>query len=484
VIPGKKYTPKELVAAAWRRRWWIVVPFVMGAIAATAYVLQMPRRYLSTATIQIVSDPVPDSIAKSSSSTKVSDRLSSIGQTALTRTRLEAIIKDIDLYADSRSTKVMELIVERMRGDITFKSTDRDVFVLGYTAPDPRMAHAVATRLTALFIGENTRDRVQRADATTSMLDAQVAEVRKKLDEQERQLEAYKTKYAGELPSQVPVNVQELSGTQLAVRSLADSISRDQDQRLFLQRQLEAAEQTPDVQPAAGTSDRPATAVSDADQLVAARADLKTLEGRLTPEHPDVQRARRNIARLEQLVQQAAAASVAATPSGAPRPNARARELQSQVAVLDRRVASSQDELKRMRAQIDGFSRRISAAPAREAEMATLSRDYDETKKLFSDLVKRQNEANMTSELENNAIGDRFRVIEAARLPEKPSGPSRTNTFAIGLALALGVALGVAGLIEYRDSSLRSEDDITVSLRLPVLATIPDLGRAAKGRTA
>jgi capsular polysaccharide biosynthesis protein len=89
----------------------------------------------------------------------------------------------------------------------------------------------------------------------------------------------------------------------------------------------------------------------------------------------------------------------------------------------------------------------------------------------------------MALDLERKDLGDRFRVIEPARLPEKPFSPSRRNYFAAGLLAALLFSVCLAAVVEYRDSSLRTEDDIISSLRLPVLATIPVLNRAAPGRS-
>ena len=88
----------------------------------------------------------------------------------------------------------------------------------------------------------------------------------------------------------------------------------------------------------------------------------------------------------------------------------------------------------------------------------------------------------MAANLERKDLGDRFRVIEPAQLPQRPSGQSRTSYLLFALILAAGVSAGIGGLVEYADSTLRSEDDVTVSLKLPVLAAIPDLSARAAQR--
>ncbi|MEW5983891.1 MAG: hypothetical protein AB1806_16180 [Acidobacteriota bacterium] len=491
MIPGRTYTPQDVIEALWRRWPWMAGAFVVLSAAALAAVLSFARSYTSVATIQIVSEPVADGYVKTTPQTRLSDRLPSIGQATLTRSRLETIIKDLDLYPDMRQRAVMEQVVERMRSDITFRSTDRDVFNLGFTSQSPRVAHAVATRLTALFLEENARDREQQAEATTHFLDSQLADIRKTLDTQEAQLETYKAQHSGELPTQLSLNVQELNNSQNNLRSLLETIARDQDQKLFMQRQLEVAQSSADVAiAAAGTGGvtfggDPASGQGQPDPLEAARATLKSLELRLTPEHPDVQRTKRLIATLEQQKarERTASGRVEETNPASLRRDYQLRELRGQIDTLDRRLAANSEQVRHLRARIDQYSRRIDATPLRESELATLSRDYEDTKKLYSSLLARKQEASMAANLERKNIGDRFRVIEPAQLPQRASSKSRRSQLLLGLMVALGVSVALGAFIEYRDTSVRTETDVAAVLHLPVLAVIPDLRSPAIRRS-
>lgn len=493
MIPGRTYTPQDVVEALWRRWPLMAGAFVVFSMVALAAVLSLARSYTSVATIQIVSDPVADGYVKTAPQARLSDRLPSIGQATLTRSRLEAIIKDLDLYPDMRQRAVMEQVVERMRTEITFKSTDRDVFNLGFTSQDPQVAHAVATRLTALFIDENAKDREKQAEATTHFLDSQLAGVRKTLDEQEARLDEYKAQHSGELPSQLSLNVQELNNSQNTLRSLLETIARDQDQRLSLQRQLDVAQSSADVAIATAATGAvtfagdPATAqgAADADPLEAARATLKSLELRLTPEHPDVQRTKRLIATLEQQKagdRVASGGGKSASPASLRR-DYQLRELRAQTGTLDRRLAANNEQVRQLRARIDEYSRRIDATPTRESELTTLSRDYEDTKKLYSSLLARQQEAAMAANLERKDVGDRFRVIEPAPLPQRASSKSKRSQLYLGLLAAFGLSITLGAFVEYRDTSVRTEADITATLGLPVLAVIPDLRTTATPRS-
>jgi len=60
-----------------------------------------------------------------------------------------------------------------------------------------------------------------------------------------------------------------------------------------------------------------------------------------------------------------------------------------------------------------------------------------------------------------------------ARLPERPFSPNRVRITLIGFGVGLALGLALAGFLEYRDTSLRTEDEIVKMLVLPVVAAIP-----------
>ena len=67
------------------------------------------------------------------------------------------------------------------------------------------------------------------------------------------------------------------------------------------------------------------------------------------------------------------------------------------------------------------------------------------------------------------------RVLDPANLPDKPSFPNRPLFAVGGLGGGLALGLGIAFLLEMKDSSLKTERDVEFALRLPVLAMIPEI---------
>ena len=197
VIPGKQYTPEDIVRIAWRRKWWAVLPAIAITVGVAAWVRTLPNLYHSETLILVVPQRVPESYVRSTVTTRIEDRLQSITQQILSRTRLERIIQDFNLYAEERRTAIMEDIVERMRGSIEVQVVKGDAFRVGFTSDDARTAMRVTERLASLFIEENLRDREVLAEGTNQFLEAQLEDARRRLIENEKQLEEYRSAALG-----------------------------------------------------------------------------------------------------------------------------------------------------------------------------------------------------------------------------------------------------------------------------------------------
>src|SRR5205085_279971 len=140
------------------------------------------------------------------------------------------------LYADERKTGIMEDIVEEMRRDIDVQIVKGDAFRVSFEADDARTAMKVTERLASLFIEENLRDREVLAEGTNQFLEAQLEDARRRLVETEHKVEEYKKQYDGQLPEQREANMQGLHNVEMQVQALTESLNRDRDRRLAIER--------------------------------------------------------------------------------------------------------------------------------------------------------------------------------------------------------------------------------------------------------
>jgi uncharacterized protein involved in exopolysaccharide biosynthesis len=157
------------------------------------------------------------------------------------------------------------------------------------------------------------------------------------------------------------------------------------------------------------------------------------------------------------------------------------RELQLEIQNLDHQIAEKQAEQTRLNEVIATYQRRIAAVPTHESELTELMRDYETLQKSYTSLLARKEDSKTAADLERRQIGEQFKILDPAREPERPISPKRAQLYAMGTLFGLAIGVGLAGFLEYRDTSLKTEDDVVQTLMLPVLALIPTMGTTPAG---
>ena len=484
MIPNKQYTFDTALEIARRRKWLILVPALVIALGAAAVIHNLPNIYRSESLILVVPQRVPESYVRSTVTTRIEDRLQAISQQILSRTRLEQIITDFGLYPRERARQeLMEDIVERMRAeDITIDIVKGDAFRVSYAADDPRLAMRVTERLASLFIDESLRDREILADGTNQFLATQLDESRRQLVQMENKIEEYKRLNNGELPDQMAANLQGQHNAEMALQSLGESLNRDRERRIAFERNVnllvEEINTAPAPEPKPGSEDMAKTLE---DELRIAQQSLLAVELKLKPDHPDVRRLRRNVDELEKRVEaQRLEGSLVTKPAVVidPEQKRRLTDARAELENLDRQIQAKSAEEARLRGVVGMYQARIEAAPIREAELAALTRDYETLQQTYTSLLRKKEESQIAANLEKRQIGEQFKVLDPARMPERPASPNRPQLYLIAIAAALAIGIGLAAAAEYFDKTLRTESDVRAALNLMVVATIPNISGA------
>jgi polysaccharide chain length determinant protein (PEP-CTERM system associated) len=404
---------------------------------------------------------------------------------------LERIIRDLDLYKDARKAGIMEDVVQQMRSDIEVKLEGQESsFRVAYSSADPKTALKVTERLAALYIEENLRDREKLADNTSSFLESQLQDAKRRLLEQERKLEDYRHRYAGQLPSQLQGNLQSVQSAQMQVQALVEAMNRARERRLLVERQLADAQALPaDVTLPGGRTLSPEdpAALGAAQQLEAARARLEAARLRYTADHPDVLELEQTIRDLETKVREEQGRPQEQRPAKSLSPSEIARQkrlkdLQAELEVIDHQLAAAQIEESRVRATIADYRAKIDAVPTRESELVELTRDYSTLQATYASLLAKQEDAKVAANLERRQIGEQFRILDPASLPARPHNQQQRLAVLVSGAVG-GLALGLllVGFLEYRDTSFNCEDDVLRTLSLPVLALVPRVDSDSEG---
>jgi polysaccharide chain length determinant protein (PEP-CTERM system associated) len=487
VIPGKTLEPKDLLNIL-KRPTVILIPTVLVGAAMAGYVHTLPDLYRSETLIMVVPQRVPDSYVRSTVTTTIQDRLRSFNQQITSRTRLEPVIREFNLYPEQVRSGLMEDVVERMRLDIATEIIRSDAFRISYLYGDARTSMKVTERLASMYIDESLREREVLADSTNQFLDSQLSSAKERLIDHEKKLESYKMRYAGQLPTQITSNLQVMQNAQMQIQSLVDSLNRDRDRQLALQGQLSdlGLSSSDDATSAPRTPPPPSVAApASYPALQQAQKALEQLQLRLTASHPEVLRQQRVVADLEKKVADETAFNMLAA-ANAPRQTtgmdpaqlarlSRVEQMRIELESLSKQIVAKEQEEARLRSVIADYQSRVESAPSRESELTELMRDYDTLQRTYTQLLAKKEEAQVSANLERYQIGEQFKILDPARLPEKPYSPDRPRLWAIGVGAGLLIGLLFSAFIEYRDASLKTDADVVATLTLPVLAMIPEL---------
>jgi hypothetical protein len=153
----------------------------------------------------------------------------------------------------------------------------------------------------------------------------------------------------------------------------------------------------------------------------------------------------------------------------------RISKMRGEIDSLGRDVTAREAKMKKAQANITDYQSRLQQAPLLEARLAELTRDSNSLKAVYEGLSKKAEDAKLSANIEQRQVGEQFRIGDPATRPERPKSPDRLRLNLIGALGGLCLGLAIAALIEYRDTSLRTEDDVLVALALPVVALVPKL---------
>ena len=499
INPAKAYTLAEYIEILRRRIWYIVIPFVLILTGASAYALFAPRQYKAGTLVLVSPQRIPEAFVQATVTSKVEERLQSIAQEVLSRTRLEQIMNDLNLYQKERKSLSREEVVALMQRDIkielpTKKEESKGFFTISYIGRDPNTVTTVANRLASQFIEENLKLREQQAAGTTEFLTTELGASKAKLDQLETAVTQYKRRFMGELPEQREANIKILEQLQNQYQRNGEALRAAQDRKLFIQKQI-ADMEAPLGAAATPAADKSGSSMESASpslpgepkgyyetQREALTRQLEDMRAKYTESHPDVVAARKKLADLENKKDEAKA-KAKDQPKAAEvydvRKEPRYKELNNQLAFTDIEITRFRESERNILSQIERYRARIEQTPAREQDMASLLREHQSTKETYERLLKKSQDAQQAENLEKRQKGEQFRIIDPARVPEKPFSPDVNKILLIGLLAGLGGGFGLAFFREQLDRSFHDSGDVEVTLGLKVLATIPKIDEKA-----
>jgi polysaccharide chain length determinant protein (PEP-CTERM system associated) len=481
-----------------RRHLQFLIPLFLGWALVWSASWVLPPRYQSTTLILVEQPTMPKDYVTPNVNDDLQDRMQSITQQILSRTRLLHIIDQLDLYVEPHAQPSPDQKVDRMRKDIDIElvkdaRNQITAFKVSYSSRDPHLAQQVTSELTNLFINENLEVRQQQSEDTTKFLENQLEAARKTLSDQEDKIRQFKGEHPGELPTQVGSNLQILAGLQSQLQTEEDALNTAKQQRVYLETLVGQYRSLQGTPKSSGSAPGGLPAVNE--ELEKLRAQLADLQSHYTDRHPDVRKLKQQIAETEKTRDQIIAdlkakESAPADPNANPTPDpSTITDASSPMVTLQGQQQSNRVEIANreravadLKAKVIDYQARLNQEPIREQQLSDLTRGYEQSKANYDDLLKKKNESAMATSMELLQQGERFRIIDAPSLPVKPEFPNRLKFCGMGLGIGLALGAVVVGAFEMTDDRIYDEKQLQKLLPVAVISEIPSVAAPSDQR--
>jgi protein tyrosine kinase modulator len=491
-------------AIARRRRWWILLPLFICWAVVWGLSWLLPSTYQSDALILVEQQKVPEQYVVPNVVVGLQDRLQSMTQQILSRTRLQATIDRFHLYPRRHGFKALLESgdpVEQMRKDIQIELVqppghpgELTAFKIRFAAGAPELTQQVNSELVSLFIDENLKSQQQLSESTTAFLGNELAVAKAKLEEQEAKVRAFKAQHLGELPSQLETNVQIMSGLQSQLQNTQRALDGAKQQKLYLESVLQQYQSVQTGLAKGDSSTPPPDSLGK--QLQELRRRLTEERAVYTDSYPDVVALKEEIAKTEKLkkqIEDEIASKKDAGKSG-DTPEAAAEQgvqqdaptammqIQGQLKANQLEIQNYQQREKTLESEISTYQSRLNMTPTTEQQMAEISRGYEESKSNYNSLLQKQMQSQLATSLEQRQQGEQFRVLDPASLPEKPSAPNHFLVSLGGLMAGLAIGFGLTAILELTNVRVWQEKDLEGVVPVHVLVGIPRLSTPEEDR--
>jgi succinoglycan biosynthesis transport protein ExoP len=469
-----------------RRRRWLMGPVFLCGFLAFGVARLWPEQYRSEALILVEQQKVPELYVTPNVVTNLQDRLQSMTQQILSRTRLQKLIEQFGLYPQLRSRMNVDEIVDKMRTDIRIelvqaprRQDELTAFRIYFLYGSARISQQIASELTSLFIDQNLQARGQQSVSTTSFLENQLEQAHQDLAQQEQRLREFKLRFIGELPEQEHSMLQMLGSLEAQLDANTSAIERAEQQRIYLE-SMQSEYQAMHKALGSGDGNLPGSPIAVADAVIRdLRKQLTDLQAKYQSRHPDVEKLRDQIADWEESrkhLEQAPDNKTSKEASTALSPKSSAvAEIESRLKVIKVEIADYQEAAKKLRARMDNLESRLNLTPLREQQLAEVTRNYDNSRQNYQSLLQKKLQSELATNLEKRQQGEQFRIIDPPNLPLKPSEPNRLAIITIGWVLGLCMGFGLTAFKEIKDETVHNERNLLPSVSVPLLVHVPVL---------
>jgi len=462
-----------------RYKWQMLIGMCACMVAFTIGIKKLPNEYEATTTILVDPQQVPEQYVRPAVTVDPNERLNTLTQEVLSRTRLQEIMKKFNLYSNLAGRVPEEEVIQQMQDHIRIQvrqgsGPQLSTFTISFQGSKPETVADVANELAASFIRWNISSREQQVEGTQAFVADELESAKKNLEEQENKLRVFKMSHLGETPDQTTANLEAITSLRSSLQATIEACNRSEQEKLLLSRLPQSA--VP-----AGTNEATLSKRGRLElEKQQAEVELQQLRAGHSDRYPDIVHLKR---RLEDITSELNSLPQDASTGGYA--NAETSATAVRLELLDKELNRLKEEQARIQSQIASYQAKVDAAPLREQQLVELTRNYDVSKQHYQTLLDKSFNIEMAASLEQKQKGERFTVLDPARVPEKPVKPRRKLLLAFAALLSLVVPCVFAVGKDVWRNAITTESELKslVPAGVRIVGLIPKIETPANQRT-
>lgn len=431
--------------------------FLFCAGIGVALAIKLPTLYSTTARLLVEAPQIRDLAVDGNRG----EQLAIIQQRLMTRANLIDIANRQKVFSDNPGMSP-DAIVSAMRAATNIRRTGgrnrATLMNVGFTARNGRIAANVVNEYVTLILQENTRLRAGQAESTLAFFQQEVDRLNTELNLQSERIVAFKNENAGALPDSLNYRLNRETLLQDRVGRLEREIANLRDQRARI---IEVYEATGRIQAPQQQQRTPAQ-----QKLAQLQAQLENLRLVYSESHP-------RVTVVQTQIDQAEAQVAAEGGSSGEEEASQESILNIALAQIDGQIESIEENLSEDLERLDELRVSVEQTATNGIALDALERDYANAQQQYSDAIARRDQAQVSEQIELSSRGQRITVIEQANVPNRPSSPNRPMIMASGIGAGLVAMAGLFLLLELLNRSVRRPIELTSSLGITPLATVP-----------
>lgn len=494
MIANRELNLDDYLAMLRRRAWVLLIPALLAPLVGWLISFAFTPKYTSQALVLVEGQKVPTTMVQPVVTEDLTERIATLQQQVLSQSRLQPMLERLKLAKNGQNVDDM---IDMIRTNMTIEPVVTDVsdigaggnkksnrspvpgFYVEYTGSNPREVQQICNELTSLLLEQNLTSRQDVAKGTTELLNRGLQDAKRTLDDLDAKLASFKKQYIGQLPGDEESNLKVLAGLNSQLDANTQTLNRAQQDKAYSESLLE--QQLANWKSSQSASN-PETLQKQLSEL---QSQLMQLQARYTDDHPDVIKAKADIAQVQKKLAEnnnpASTAKDAGNEKASVNEPPEIRQLRLQVHQYSDLIAAATRDQKRLQQEIGQYQGRVSLSPAIEEQYKEMARDYDNAQKNYQDLLANKSKSDLTLTMEQQQQGEQMRLLNPASMPDTPSFPNRLLFAGGGLGAGLVLGLGIALWLELRDQSIRTEADAEAALELPMLVSVPWIVDGAQG---